>query len=215
MSGNAAGIDVGADKKGCNLVVLRGTTVLSSIAGIRPEDVIKHCVEHDVVAVGVDAPCIWRIEDRARLAEREMACSGISYFSTPSRQNACANTSGFYDWMFCGERVYQALAPLYPLLQTAGYSSGKCSFETFPHAITVAMLGQGIASAKEKASQRRRVLEAAGIDTTTLTSMDALDAGLCALTASYLLEGRCHAFGDESDGFIYTPLQMTAGMGTG
>ena len=205
MIQNVAGIDVGADKKGCNLVVLRGTTVLCSIAGARPEDVVEHCLAYDVIAVGVDAPGKWRIHGGARQAEREMARSGISCFSTPSRENASANTTGFYSWMFCGERVYQALASSYPLLQTASYSSGRCSFETFPHAITAALSGQGMASARENATQRRLVLETAGIATATLTSIDALDAGLCALTAAYLLNGRCHVYGNQADGLIHVP----------
>lgn len=200
-----AGIDVGGDKKGCNLVILRGTTVLASIAGAAPEDLLAPCLAHDVVAVGVDAPALWRSGTTARHAERALAGAGISLFSTPDRASAVASTSGFYDWMFNGERVYRTLAAAYPLLATPAYAGGRVCFETFPHAITVAFLGRDIASAKLKATQRRQALELAGIDTTLLTTIDALDAALCALAAQHLLTGASHAYGDAADGYIQVP----------
>ena len=203
-----AGIDVGGDRKGCNLVILRGTTVVRSIAGAAPEDLLAHCLSHDVAAVGIDAPCVWRREGGggARLAEREMARAGISAFSTPLRAEALASTSGFYGWMFNGERVYRSLAVAYPVLAAPAYLGGRVSFETFPHAITSAILGRAVASAKLKGVQRRQVLASFGIDTKALTSIDAVDAALCALAAIHLVQGTSRVFGAAADGYIHVPV---------
>jgi predicted nuclease with RNAse H fold len=200
-----AGIDVGGDRKGCNLVILRGTTVVRSIGGAAPESLLAHCLAHDVAAVGIDAPCLWRGEGGARQAEREMARAGISAFSTPLRADALASTSGFYGWMFNGERVYQALAAAYPLLDTPTYRGERASFETFPHAITSSQLGRAVASARLKGVQRRQVLAHSGIDTSLLTSIDAVDAALCALAASHVVKGTSRVFGASADGYIHVP----------
>jgi len=201
-----AGIDVGGDRKGCNLVILRGSTVALSIAGAAPESLLAHCLAHDAVAVGIDAPCLWRGEGGARQGEREMARAGVSAFSTPLRADARASTSGFYGWMFNGERVYQALAAAYPLLDTPTYRGERVSFETFPHAITSSLLGRAVASARLKGVQRRQVLSHFGIDTSLLTSIDAVDAALCALAASHLVQGKSRVFGAASDGYIHVPV---------
>lgn len=200
-----AGIDVGGDRKGCNLVVLHGTDVVCSIVAGAPESLLAHLVEHDVTAVGIDAPAVWRTGSGARQAERELAGSGISLFSTPSRADALASTSGFYGWMFNGERVFQILADAYPLLATPEYQGGRVSFETFPHAITAAFLGRHVASARLKGIQRRQILASLGIDTARLTSIDAIDAALCAVAAQNLLAGTARAFGVAADGFIHVP----------
>jgi len=200
-----AGIDVGGDKKGCNLVILRGATILASIAGAAPEDLPAHCLAHDAMTVGVDAPSRWRGAAAARQSERDLARAGISLYATPSRAQAVASTSGFYGWMFNGERVYAALAAAYPLLATPAYAGMRASFETFPHAITSALLGRGIASARLKHVQRRQILESTGIATVMLTSMDAVDAALCALAAQHLVQGSTRAFGDAADGYIHVP----------
>lgn len=200
-----AGIDVGGDRKGCNLVILRGTTILCSIAGAAPEALLAPCLAHGAVAVGVDAPSVWRGDGPAREAERALARTGISLFSTPTRASALASTSGFYGWMFNGERVFDTLAAAYPLLTTPAYNGARVSFETFPHAITSALLGRDIVSARLKSVQRRQVLEAAGIVTAQLTTIDALDAALCALAAARLVGGTSQAFGDVAGGFIHLP----------
>lgn len=206
-----AGIDVGGDKKGCNLVVLRGSSVLCSVKSKVPEVLVEQCLAHEVVAVGVDSPCLWGVGARSRQAERELAKAGINSFSTPSREHAIAHTKGFYGWIFNGERVYRALAAAYPLLDAPSYSSGRACFETFPHAITCALLGKDIASAKQKRTQRRQLLENFGIDTTLLKSIDALDAALCALTARQLLDGKTYAYGDATEGYIQVPSGVRYG----
>ncbi|WP_269502360.1 DUF429 domain-containing protein [Burkholderia sp. IMCC1007] len=205
-----AGVDVGGDKKLCDLVILRGSTIVCRQAKIAPEALPALCVEHDVVAVGVDAPSLWWTGSGRRAAEQALARERISCFPTPSREQAIASTSGFFDWMFMGERVYRALADAYPLLTDARYAGGRVSFETYPYAITCAMLGKAIASAKQKRIQRRQLLERLGIDVSTLRSVDARDATLCALTAQYVVDGNAHAYGDAQGGYIRVPVVSEA-----
>ncbi|HKT62555.1 DUF429 domain-containing protein [Burkholderia sp. 22313] len=201
-----AGVDVGGDKKQCDLVILRGAAIVCGEARIAPEALPALCIEHDVVAVGVDAPSLWWTGSGRRAAEQALARERISCFPTPSREQAVASTSGFFDWMFMGERVYRALADAYPLLTDARYAGGRVSFETYPYAITCAMLGKSIASAKQKRNQRRQLLTQLGIDVSTLRSVDARDATLCALTAQYVIDGNAHAYGDAEGGYIRVPI---------
>ncbi|MDR0243306.1 MAG: DUF429 domain-containing protein [Burkholderia sp.] len=201
-----AGVDVGGVKKLCDLVILRGSMVVCREARIAPEAVPALCVAHDVVAVGVDAPSVWWPGVGRRAAEQALARERISCFPTPSREQAVASTSGFFDWMFVGERVYRALADTYPLLTDAHYAGGRASFETYPYAITCAMLGKAVASAKQKRTQRLQLLERLGIDVSTLRSVDARDATLCALTAQYVIDGNAHAYGDAEGGHIRVPI---------
>lgn len=108
--------------------------------------------------------------------------------------------------MFIGERVYRALADTYPLLTDARYAGERMSFETYPYAITCALLGKAIASAKQKRNQRRQLLMQLGVDVTALRSVDARDATLCALTAQYVIDGNAHAYGDAAGGYIRVPV---------
>jgi predicted RNase H-like nuclease len=61
------------------------------------------------------------------------------------------------------------------------------------------------ASAKLKNTQRKSLLEACEINTSSLRSVDERDAALCALTAQFLLKGRTRAFGDSAGGYIHVP----------
>jgi len=84
-------------------------------------------------------------------------------------------------------------------------ASGPACFETFPHAITWQLRG-GNAEARQKRLQRRALLEQAGIDTAPLTSIDWIDAALCALAAHQLASGRpCRADGEAGSGLIVVP----------
>nr|NMF96458.1 DUF429 domain-containing protein [Aromatoleum toluolicum] len=204
-----AGIDIGGARKGCHLVVVRGNDILCNIRSGDPEHLARTCEELGAVAVGIDSPCRWAQPQSGRLAERALAKERIFSFPTPTptptRERAAANASGFYGWMFCGERVFQALGATHPLLNDVRYAGGMVCFETFPHAVTCAMLGTAEASAKRKRVQRRQLLQDAGIDPTPLKSIDAVDAALCALTAQYVLAGRSKAYGDGECGYIFVP----------
>lgn len=191
-----AGVDVGGNRKQCDLVILRGTSILYRAEQVAPEALLQLCLDHEVVAVGVDSPSRWWAGDGHRPAERALVSERISLFSTPTRERALANTTGFYDWMFTGERVYRALSDAYPLLSVPHYAGGRVCFETYPHAITCALLGKDVASAKQKGVQRKQLLASLGVDIRTLTTVDARDAALCALTAQFVLDGRASAYGD-------------------
>ncbi|KPC54170.1 DUF429 domain-containing protein [Amantichitinum ursilacus] len=205
MQHRVAGIDVGGDKKKCNLVILQGDQVLLSVGKQTPADLRRHCLEYEVMAVGVDAPCQWRLGDAGRVAEAMLAKQRISSFSTPTRAQALASLSGFYGWMFNGEAVYQALADDFALLETPAWNGQRICFETFPHAIVCAFLGREVACARRKSTQRKQLLQTLGIATATLKSVDARDAALCAVTARYLLQGQARAYGDALGGHIHVP----------
>lgn len=204
-----AGIDIGGEKKGNHLVILRGTEIVCNVSKETPEQMLEHCVQFDVEAVGIDAPSQWRTGETGRQAERALAQQRISSFATPTRELAMASQSGFYEWMFNGERVYDVFTPHFPLYRCTGKSAGRVCFETFPHAITCALLTNEVASAKQKRTQRRRILEEAGIQTSSLRSIDEIDAALCALAANFLLEERVVVHGDEAGGFIVVPASVS------
>jgi predicted nuclease with RNAse H fold len=207
-----AGIDIGGERKGNHLVILRGTEIIwNSLLRETPQQMLEKCIEFEVAAVGVDGPCQWRTDKTGRHAERVLAKQRIFSFATPTRERA--TESKFYDWMFSAERVYNAFVERFPLFKGAQETGERICFETFPHAITCALLGRDVASAKRKQTQRRRILEDAGIETTSLRSIDKVDAALCALTANFLLEGRVVAYGDEPGGFVVVPDPTARGWG--
>lgn len=152
-------------------MILRGMEVERSAVAHDPDELARLCKDHDVIAVGVDSPCRWGSSSGGRKAERDLAKQRIFSFSTPTKERALANKSGFYGWMFNGERVYEALLPEYPLLSDEKYTGGRICFETFPHAVTCALLGVDTASARKKRTQRRQLLEDAGIATRSLSNL--------------------------------------------
>ena len=82
---------------------------------------------------------------------------------------------------------------------------GICCFETFPHAITW-HLRNGEAKARQKRPQRTTLLTKAGFNTEPLTSIDLIDAALCALTAHQFASGAaCRAYGEPESGLIVVP----------
>jgi predicted nuclease with RNAse H fold len=204
-----AGIDVGGKQKGCHLVILRGPRIIHNVISKSPDKMLQECIAFDAAAVGIDAPCVWATEGGGRLAEGSLAKQRISCFATPTRERALANASGFYGWMFCGEQVYEAFTTRYHLFAGGDNVGDRVSFETFPHAVTCAMLGKEVASAKQKRVQRRQILESAGIEPKALKSIDSVDAALCALTAKFLLEGQVHVYGDALGGYIVVPLDAS------
>jgi predicted nuclease with RNAse H fold len=201
-----AGIDIGGDRKGNHLVILRDTQIVASVRRKTPGQMLQECIDHGVAAVGIDAPCKWRVKVAGRLAERMLAQQRISCFATPTREHAMSSQSGFYQWMLNGERVYETFTEHYQLFSKDDELGERVCFETFPHAIACVFFGRTVASAKKKVSQRREILEKAGIEVAALMSIDAVDAALCALTAKFLLEGKMHAYGDEVGGFIVVPV---------
>ena len=92
---------------------------------------------------------------------------------------------------------------------------GIFCFETFPHAITW-HLQNGEAKARQKRPQRTALLAQAGITTAPLTSIDLIDAALCALAAHRVASGAaCLAFGEPDTGLIVVPERPGATGETG
>jgi predicted nuclease with RNAse H fold len=197
------GIDVGGTKKGFHAVALRNTRVLGTLASCSAADVAAWCREQDASAVGVDAPCRWRLTGQARPCERRLARLGISAFSTPNRATGAVHP--FYRWMVNGAELFRRLGMHYRLYDGRTRPRRPMCFETFPQAIACALAGKML-SAKRKRVDRRRLLEKAGIATNTLATIDGIDAALCALTAQHVLAGRFNAYGDAAEGFILLPI---------
>jgi hypothetical protein len=141
---------------------------------------------------------------------------GIRCFASPTRQTALDHPTNYFGWMLQGEALYQALeggAPeqAYPLLRSLPHSGRGC-FETFPHAITWHLRG-GQARAAEKLAQRRELLDQAGIDRAPLTSIDWIDAALCALAAHQVATGdECVSYGEPETGWIVVPRGLVAAV---
>lgn len=127
-------------------------------------------------------------------------------FSTPTRAGAEAHPSQYYAWMLAGAAMYERLRPTHPVYDGTSPRT-NIAIETFPHAITCA-LANGIVSAKEKRSMRKAFLEKAGLEIKTLTNIDWIDAGLCALTAAKFAAGDVNRFGDPFEGYIVVPKSM-------
>ncbi len=202
------GIDVGGRRKGFHAVALTGGTYAGQLAS-RDVHELSHWCQAVMQArlIAIDAPCRWSSDGRARPCERQLNARGIRCFASPTREAALAHPSDYYGWMLQGEALVAALAPSHPLLTVLPPSGAAC-FETFPHAITWQLLG-GQVRAADKRSQRRAVLQEFGIDTASLTSIDRLDAALCALAAHQLASAApCLSFGEPDSGLIVVPLQV-------
>jgi predicted nuclease with RNAse H fold len=199
------GIDVGGSRKGFHAVALTGGAYAARLGTSEVQELVHWC--RSVIGaqlVAIDAPSRWSSGGRARPCERELSAAGIRCFASPTRQAALSHPSNYYGWMLQGEALYRELEASHPLLAALPAGGAAC-FETFPHAITWHLRG-GQASAAHKRSQRTELLRQAGINPAPLTSIDFIDAALCALTAHQLASGRpCRAFGEADTGLIVVP----------
>lgn len=207
----AVGIDVGGERKGFHAVAITGGDYSGHKATKNEKELsdwYRKTVRAHVVAV--DAPCRWSIDGHSRLAERELMKKGIWCFSTPTRVNAIGHRTNHFGWMLRGEELFRVLGEDFPLCLDLPVAGRACSFETFPHAITWHLRG-GNADAAKKRTQRRALLERAGINLSKLTNIDLVDAALCALTAYYAATGRaCTSFGEPNTGLIIVPAKQNS-----
>ncbi len=199
------GIDVGGPRKGFHAVALSGGAYAAQLATSDVRELAHWCrSEVQASVIAIDAPCRWSRDGRARPCERELRQRGIICFASPTRQAAVAHPTGYYDWMLQGEALYQALEVSHPLVHCLPINGPGC-FETFPHAITWHLRG-GQAQASQKRTQRRALLQQAGIDLAPLTSIDWIDAALCSLTAHHAAVGcACVPYGEPETGWIVVP----------
>ena len=219
--GTVVGIDVGGARKGFHAVALRGDGGLARCTSRDAAVLAAWCRELGAELVAVDAPCCWRQGEEARAAERQLMREGIACFASPTREKALATSSGFYGWMVCGEALYRELdLHGYPLAEHPEHllSQRRC-FETFPHAITAQLhraLGLEPALAARKRPQRQALLERFGVDCSELSSIDWIDAALCALAAQLLRSGAaCRVYGEAASGLLLVPAGATAAMPAG
>ena len=196
------GIDVGGPRKGFHAVALRDRGVSAVLSSDSPAHVAGWCRAQGASAIGIDAPCHWRLSGRARPCERELAGLGLPVFSTPNR--AVGDVHPFYRWMVNGTALYACLLSQYRLYDGRCATVGPLCFETFPQAIACALAGKRLL-AKNKRVDRRRLLEHAGIATESLTCIDQVDAALCAVAAQHVLAGSFNALGEAGEGFILMP----------
>jgi predicted nuclease with RNAse H fold len=205
------GIDVGGERKGFHAVALTGGTTTDQLVTADVEALRDWCLNtHNALVIAIDAPCRWSHDGRMRACERELMRQGMHCFASPSRERAVQHPSNYYGWMLRGEALYQALETSHPLCTAHPIPGERCCMETFPHAITWHLRG-GNAQARQKHTQRRDLLQQAGIDLTPLNSIDLVDAALCALTAHLAASGApCTIYGEETEGVIVVPAAVPA-----
>jgi predicted nuclease with RNAse H fold len=210
------GIDVGGARKGFHAVALHAGAYAGQLATAEVQELAHWCrAVIGAQLIAIDAPCRWSSDGRARPCERELNAAGIRCFASPSRAAARSHPTNYYGWMLQGEALYRELETSHPLLAAlppTGLppSAAAACFETFPHAITWQLRG-GQASAALKRSQRTQLLRRADIDPAPLSSIDHIDAALCALAAHHLASGRpCRAYGEAASGLIVVPQEPPA-----
>jgi predicted nuclease with RNAse H fold len=203
LNATVVGIDVGGQKKGFHAVALWDGKYYGRFHSRDVEEMAAWVLLMESNAVGIDAPCRWSTDGRMRCAERELAKAGMPCFATPTREKAEGHT--FYAWMRNGMMLYDRLTSVYPLFDGTEPMTAKVCFETFPQAIACALAGRKLA-AKNKRSDRLRLLEEMGIATSALNSIDFIDAALCAIAAYRFMLRRYESIGNAQDGFIIVPV---------
>lgn len=199
-----AGIDVGGLRKGFHAVALRNGAYHDQCASRSTSDVAAWCRRIGATVIAVDAPCRWSITGRARPAERELGDVDIGSFATPTREKAVAHATNHFGWMLNGADLFRELETSHPLFVGTRADPGPICLETFPHAVACALAGK-ILSAKDKRQDRRQRLLSAGVDVKALTSIDRIDAALCAVAAQYFADGNFQEYGEAETGVIVVP----------
>ena len=197
------GIDVGGIKKGFHAVANRNGQYFAQIHAQSPDEVATWAHAHQPSAIAIDAPSMFSLEGASRQAERELVKHGMRCFYTPTR--TLATQSHFYDWVFNGERLYQALG--LPIFMGDPHQK-PCLIETFPHGIQISLWAYEKAASPEGSKQSTRQYTLATLvnyDTSALTCIDFIDAALCAVTADFFVNQEYTAYGSETDGFIIMP----------
>jgi predicted nuclease with RNAse H fold len=200
------GVDVSA-ARGLDVVALDGTGAVVGGGPWRrqePADLQRLLVDLAPAVVAIDSPPAWGTNGKCRPAERAVRALGMGIFATPS--DPAVFDHPFYRWMVAGFAAFAAAgAEGYPYFRVVGPVAGR-ALEVYPHATAVRIGGDP--SSGPKRVWRRAVLDAVGVDSGPLRSVDAIDAALAAYTGLLALDGRCEALGDESDGVIVIPLPI-------
>ncbi len=198
----AVGVDVSV-ARGLDVVVLDGTCAVvgDPLRRQDPADLGLLLGELAPTVVAIDAPPGPGTSGRCRPAERAVRRLGMGIFATPSDRAVFDHP--FYRWMVAGFAAYAAAAAAgYPTYRGEGAVAGR-ALEVYPHATAIRLGGDPTLGSKQV--WRRAVLDAMGVDSTRLRSVDAIDAALAALTGLLAVAGSCDALGDEIDGVIVIP----------
>lgn len=197
------GIDVGGIKKGFHAVANRDGHYLAQYQSQQADDIAAWALAYQPSVIAIDAPCMFSQSGRSRKAEQDLVKHGIRCFYTPTRM--LAKQSHFYDWVFNGELLYQALGwPIFMGNQT----ETPCLIETFPHGIQLSLCENGTKkiSGDSKSVIRKNTLALkAHYDLSQLSCIDFIDAALCAVSADYFANHQFTAYGCNEDGFIVLP----------
>lgn len=199
------GIDVSA-ARGLDLVLLDGSPQPAFVRERVDVADLAHVLPPlaaDVVAV--DAPSRWGVAGGSRECERALRRLGIQSYGTPS--DPARRDDPFYSWMKVGVAVYDALGAL-GFATYRGGDVAHSAMEVYPHASSVALAGllpPRAQSRTERRAWRAEVLERSGVAAAGLTTNDAVDAGLAALTGLMALRGDFTALGRAADGYIVVP----------
>jgi len=199
----ALGIDVGAGRKGLDLVLMDDSLVPAETHRRVPAAEVGALIAAtgaDVVAI--DCPPGWGFGSGTRRTERELRTFGIQSFGTPTEDRG---QGAFYDWIREGIKAFGAAAEAgYPR-----YGSGpvrNTAIEVFPHASAVVLAGCLPPANGSKRAFREGVLRAQGVRVNGLRSADQVDAALAALTGLLALNGRRTYLGDPAEGVIVLPV---------
>lgn len=200
-----AGVDVGGEKKGFHAVALQGGKYLEQIESREVAKIAQWCRDLGAQFIGVDAPCRWSLTGRARPADRLLMGEGVWCFSTPSEKAAQDHPKKYFRWMQNGADLFAELESSHLLFKgDENLGLPRACFETFPHAVACALTGK-VVSAREKRTDRLRLLREAGVEFSAQPKIDFIDAALCALTADYFARGEIVKIGEPDTGFIVVP----------
>ena len=126
-----AGVDVGGRRKGFHLAVIEGDRVTELDNYTDAATLAAHLIDLKPQAIGIDSPPEWAPDgEKSRPAEREFAAKkicGIRY--TPDRATAEAHPGTYYEWIFNGMELWDALRQdpklhdrLYEVFPTASWT---------------------------------------------------------------------------------------------
>lgn len=201
MRAISVGIDVSVIR-GLDVVAMgRDRQVIAVHSRVSPAGASQLVDELQPAVVCIDSPAQWSTSGTNREAERALSRLGINAFPTPSEDRQL----GLHAWMKVGFATYDALADRYPRYR-GGDVTGTAA-EYFPHASAVVLAGH-IAPFRSKLAFRRKVLEENGVVTSSLRTIDQVDAALGALTGLIALDGGHCWVGDADEGALLLPISV-------
>ena len=197
------GIDV-SENRGHDVVCLTDQRqIVLSRRKVPTADLMAIIREVRPEVVAIDSPPQWGTSGKSRPVESQLRALGINVFSCPSDPR----DRPFYRWMREGFKVFEVADLEGYERYTGGTVARKQSIEVFPHASAVTLRGSLPARDAPKREWRRKVLEAAGLESDLLTTVDQIDAALAALTGVRFLQGIFSEVGEPGQAVLVLPIQ--------